>query len=96
MTFILGIWRQKYIEELSWHNPKESCLYFRIKLENKIILCTLFFPLIFKDTNLWNEFSVVFFFLERVPQLGKYFPAGYMSACEPQTLFAELLLSYVS
>lgn len=74
MTFILGIWRQKYIEELSWHNPKESCLYFRIKLENKIILCTLFFPLIFKVTNLWNEFSV-FFFPRKSTSVRKIFPS---------------------
>lgn len=98
MTFILGIWRQRYIEELRWHNLKESCLYFRIKLENKIFLRTLFSPWFLKTLTFeisFQCFFFLFFFLERVPQLGKYFPADYMSACEPQTLFAELLLSCV-
>lgn len=52
----------------------------------------------FKDPNLWNEFPVIFFFffLERVPHLGKYFPADWISACELDTVFriASLIICF--
>lgn len=96
MTFILGIWRQRYIEELRWHNLKESCLYFRIKLENKIFLCTLFSPWFLKTLTFEISFQCFFFFSPRKStSVRKIFPSWLRECCEPQTLFAELLLSCV-